>query len=126
LKTELVELIASSNLMLLWEFIVRRREFLWIVFLGVWSLLSLTRQVAVVAAQDDPVVVRVSPAEAQVTADGTFAVAIEVVDVTDLYGFALVMAFDPAVVQVVDVDPLIDGVQVGLGTFMEPGVAILN
>lgn len=78
-------------------------------------------------AQDPaPVQVRIAPSPIQVASGGEVEFAVEVVEVRELYGFDVILNFDPAVVQVVDADPLQEGVQVSLGTLLEPGFAVRN
>jgi hypothetical protein len=55
---------------------------------------------------------------------GTVAVTGE--DVSDLYGAEIRLSFDPAVVEVVDIDPAKDGVQVGPGGFLDKGFVATN
>lgn len=73
-----------------------------------------------------PVVVRIAPASVQVAAGETVDVAVEVVDVVDLYAFDVTVTFDPQVVEVVDADPNLPGVQVAQGLFLDPGFAVIN
>jgi len=73
-----------------------------------------------------PAAVRVTPASVQVTAGQTVDVAVEVIAVQDLYGCDVALSFDPAVVEVVDVDPTLDGIQVGHGLFLDPGFVLYN
>lgn len=79
-----------------------------------------------VYAQAAPVVVRTAPAAAQVGVGQTVDLAIEVVSVQGIYGFDVMLSFDPNAVEVVDSDPNLPGVQVALGTFMDPGFMIIN
>lgn len=69
------------------------------------------------------VVVRVAPAVVTIPVNGTSDVAVEVVDVEGLYGFDLVLTFDPAVVEVMDANANRPGVQVAFGTFLDPGLS---
>jgi hypothetical protein len=73
-----------------------------------------------------PAAVRMAPASAQVAAGETVDVAVEVVDVQNLYGFDVTVTFDPQVVEVVDADPNLAGVQVAQGLFLDPGFAVIN
>jgi len=80
-----------------------------------------------VAAQTgEPVVVRLGSAELRVAAGQTVDVALEVVDVEGLYAFDVTLTFDPDVVEVVDADPALPGVQVGQGTFLDSGFSVIN
>lgn len=90
-----------------------------ILCLGLW--LPVSR-----AVSQTPVLVRVTPAQSQVVAGETVDVAVEVVEVQDLYAFDVALTFDPSVVEVVDADPNLPGVQVGLGLFLDAGFAIVN
>jgi hypothetical protein len=73
-----------------------------------------------------PVVVRIAPASVQVGAGETVDVAVEAVDVQELYGFDVTVTFDPQVVEVVDADPNLPDIQVALGQFLEAGFAVIN
>jgi len=70
--------------------------------------------------------VRVQPENLQIQTGQSGEFAVEVVDVQGLYAFDVALNFDPDVLQVQDADPGIDGVQVGFGTFLEPGFVLLN
>lgn len=70
--------------------------------------------------------VRPAPADGQVAVGQTLDVGIEVVDALELYGIDVALSFDPAVVEVVDADPAMEGIQVAMGTFLDPGFAIMN
>ncbi len=45
---------------------------------------------------------------------------------SELYGFDVTVTFDPQVVEVVDADPNLPGVQVAQGLFLDPGFAVIN
>ncbi len=77
-------------------------------------------------AQSSPVVVRIAPASLQVAAGGTVDLAIEVVSGSNMYGFDAEVSFNPQAIEVVDADPSKAGVQVAMGTLMDPGFLILN
>ena len=66
------------------------------------------------------------PAAAQVAAGQSTEVAVEIRNVTGLYGFDVLFTFDPSVTEVVDADPAQPGVQVALGLFMDPGFVLIN
>jgi hypothetical protein len=102
------------------------RKFLSFLFLSVFALASMLSVAPEAFAQGTPVVVRVAPATAQVAVGQTVDLAIEVVNVTNMYGFDIDLSFDPSAVEVVDADPNSTGVQVSLGTFMDSGFAIIN
>lgn len=78
------------------------------------------------AQSPQPVEVRVAPAAIQVAVGQEVDVAVEVVNVQNLYGIDILLAFDPQTVEVVDMDPTLDDIQVSLGTLLEPGFVILN
>lgn len=83
--------------------------------------------VPIVSAQSDgTVVVRVQPETIRLGVNAETDIALEVVDVEELYGVDLSLAYDPAYLEVVDLDPGLEGVQVALGTFLEPGFTIIN
>ncbi len=79
-----------------------------------------------VSAQAQPVVVRVNPKSSLIAFNQITAVAVEVVEVVEVYGVDITMTFDPAVLEVVDADPGLDGIQLSLGKFLDPGFVIIN
>jgi hypothetical protein len=71
-------------------------------------------------------VLQFNPPTLRTTVGDTVDVAVEIVNVSDLYGFDIAVGYDPAVVRVVDLDPDLDGVQMALGLFLDPGFVIFN
>lgn len=69
---------------------------------------------------------RLNPASLQVGLGESAQVAVEVVNVQELYGFELQLGFDPQVVEVIDADPGRAGVQVSQGDFLDPGFIAVN
>ena len=53
-------------------------------------------------------------------------VPVEISDVTDLYAFDIEISFDPDYLEFDDADPNKAGIQPGFGTFLDPGVTIIN
>jgi len=53
-------------------------------------------------------------------------VTLRVENVQDLYGYQVIINFDPALLEVIDADPGKAGIQVGLGTFVKPDYAPQN
>ena len=53
-------------------------------------------------------------------------VPVEIRDVTDLYAFDIEISFDPDYLEFDDADPNKAGIQPGFGTFLDPGVTIIN
>lgn len=70
--------------------------------------------------------VRILPETLPVLINGTAEFAVEVEDATSLYAFDVTVSFDPELVEVVDADPDLDGIQVALGTFVDPGFVLIN
>ena len=90
-------------------------------------VLSLLAAPAAAAAQSvAPAGVRVAPQAVQVAVGQSVDVAVEVVGVSDLYAIDVLLSYDPQRVEVVDLDPELPGVQVQLGSLLEPGFVILN
>jgi len=80
---------------------------------------------AIVQAQGDAAEVGVfEPVE--VAPGATVQVPLSIRNVQNLYALDLLLEFDPALVQVVDVDTAMEGVQVGQGQFLEPGLLLFN
>ena len=77
-------------------------------------------------SQNTAVVLQVAPSTAEIGVDEIIDVAVEVRDVSGLYGFDITVGYDPAVVEVVDFDPDLEGIQVALGLFLDPGFVIFN
>ncbi len=96
----------------------------WIIVINCILLVSFSQPA--LAQTITPVVVRVVPKTIQVAVGQTVDVAVEVVEVSDLYAIDILMAYDPLAVEVVDQDPELEGIQVKLGTLLEPGFVILN
>ena len=55
-----------------------------------------------------------------------FEVPVEVLAVADLYAIDIELRFDPAILQAEDADPNAEGVQAGLGTFLDAGLLLIN
>ena len=53
-------------------------------------------------------------------------VPINIRNVRDMYAIDFTLKFDPNIVQVVDADPSIDGIQSALGDFLDPGLLLFN
>lgn len=87
------------------------------------GVLSLLLVASSVSAQE-PVVVRVTPANLSLAVGNTSDIAVEIVDVEGLYGFDIQLSFDPTVLEVVDADPDRPGTQVSLGRMLEPGMSV--
>lgn len=75
-------------------------------------------------------IVQVMPAHVDIGVGETGDVSIAIVDATDLYGASFVVGFNPAIAEVVDVDPLLGGVQIFPGSFPgpsgQPGSVLVN
>lgn len=64
------------------------------------------------------------PEVQQVGAGDIAAIAVEVRDVSSLYGVDVEIRFDPTVIDIVDADPDMSGVQLALGDFLDAGFAL--
>jgi hypothetical protein len=53
-------------------------------------------------------------------------IPIRVENVQDLYAIDFELTFDPAIVSAQDADPAAPGIQIGFGTFMDPGLLLYN
>jgi hypothetical protein len=87
-------------------------------------IILLALALAAPVAAQEPVIVRVAPAVLNLAVGAASDVAVEVVDVSGLYGFDVQLSFDPDVVEVVDADPDKAGVQVSLGRMLDSGMAV--
>jgi LysM repeat protein len=73
---------------------------------------------AQVAAQTSTV--RLTPASQAIGVGQTATVTLRAENVDSFYGYQVELTFDPAVLEVSDADPAKTGVQVSLGTFLQP------
>lgn len=63
---------------------------------------------------------------AQVSPGATIQVPVSVRNASELYALDITIKFDPTKLQVVDADPSMDGNQIGLGSFLDPGLLLFN
>ena len=80
---------------------------------------SISGVTAAPVAQANQTVVSVQPSTQTIGTGDTAIVEIQVSNVSDLFGADLSIRFDPAVLQVVDANPLVPGVQVEPGAFLD-------
>lgn len=97
-----------------------------LVCFGTGLLVLLAFVPPALAQNIPPVIVRILPPESQLALEQTIDIAVEVQDVVDLYGIDLLLEFDPQALEVIDMDADLDGVQVQLGTLLDPGFVIVN
>ncbi len=62
----------------------------------------------------------------EVAPGAALTLPVEVKGAQELYGIDLLLEFNPALLQVVDADENNPGVQVALGTFLDPGLLLFN
>jgi len=67
-----------------------------------------------------------SPSNAQVVVGQTVVVDIRIEDIQDLWGGDVQLAFDPHIIEVVDADPGVPGVQIQPGDFPRPDFVVKN
>ncbi|MGB0384518.1 MAG: cohesin domain-containing protein [Ardenticatenaceae bacterium] len=89
-------------------------------------LLFLSITTSVYAQEPSPARVTIEPTTITVGLGQTVDVAVVAHDVQQLYGIDLSLTFNPQAIEIVDADPNSDGVQVGFGTFLEPGFTLRN
>ena len=70
--------------------------------------------------------VTIDPASKTVAVGATTTVNIHIANVTDLYGAEAHLTFNPTLLEVVDADPNVDGVQIQAGTFLSPDFTAQN
>ncbi len=80
-------------------------------------LVSLVGPALFVRAQGGTLV-RIVPSSAQIGVGDTVSLSIRIENVIDLYSAEVNLTFDPVVLEVVDADPYLGGVQVQAGTFL--------
>lgn len=66
------------------------------------------------------------PSYRELAVGDVFTATVNVSDVTDLFGYELHISFDPAVLNIVDMDPMRTGVNVTLGDFVRPDYVAAN
>jgi hypothetical protein len=92
-----------------------------LILLGFWVLLMNVLPTAAQGARVwlDPATLELSPGN-----EGDLDIRVE--DVTELAGAEVHLAFDPALLEVVDVDPSTDGLQIAHGDFLSPDFVAQN
>lgn len=108
--------------MMLRHFIKNKKRLLSVGVIALMVLIA-TPCLPVLAQENSPVGVFSAPS---VAVGEQVAVIVEIQDVTNLYGYQLVLHFDPDLLSVVDEDLFSDGIQVELGTFLTPGIVLIN
>ena len=78
------------------------------------------------SAQNQSAVVRSDPSVLEIAPGETATLTVVIDDAIDLYGIDVRASFDPQVVEVVDADPAMDGVQMMAGTFPKPDFVARN
>lgn len=64
--------------------------------------------------------------EFQIRPGAIVEVPVDIRDVIDLYAYDIELSFDPEFLDFDDADPNKNGIQAGIGTFLDPGVALVN
>jgi hypothetical protein len=95
------------------------------IALGV-ILLILAQPAAVTMAQGSEAILRPDPLALGLKPEEHGTVAILIENVQNLYGVEFHLAFDPAVVEVVDADPAQEGVQIAPGSLWRDGFVAVN
>lgn len=62
----------------------------------------------------------------EVAPGAALTLPVEIIGAQQLYGIDLLLEFDPTLIQVQDADDKTPGVQVALGTFLDPGLLLFN
>ncbi len=96
-----------------------RETLLFILFVSV--LLTVTPLEAQSVAT-----VRPEPAQLELRPGETAALEIRLENARDLYGIDVRLAFDPALLEIIDADPNRDGIQLTPGAFPKPDLVALN
>ena len=78
------------------------------------------------AQQAGSAVVQINPAQRTMAAGETAEITVAVSNVTDLYGFDVLLKYDPQVLEVQDMDPNKKGIQVAQGVFLDAGLVAIN
>jgi hypothetical protein len=96
---------------------------IWAILLSVVALIAGLPLASALAAGT---VVQLVPSTQTISVGATTTVALHVADVENLYGYQLEIAFDPTVLEVIDADGGTTGVQVSLGSWLEPDFVFRN
>ena len=105
-------------------FITKTRLYVTFLLVMVITALTLMYFTDVQAQAGETVFGVLEPAE--VAPGSTVQVAVSVRGIEGLYAVDFALEYDPAVVQLVDVDENLPGIQAGLGTFLDPGLLLIN
>jgi LysM repeat protein len=81
--------------------------------------LVLVTGVIAAPAQQNGVNVKIQPDSQTIQVGDTTTVDVQVENVSNLFGVDLQLSFDPSIVQVVDSNPLVPGVQIEPGSFLD-------
>lgn len=95
-------------------------------FLGASGLLLMAVMPGLALAVGESTVIRIEPASASVAVGETVAVNVMVEEVANLLAVEVHLVFDPALLEVVDADAAVAGVQIGLGFFLSPDTVSQN
>ena len=90
------------------------------------SFLGSSRLATIGRANSPTTAVSINPASQEVCLGTTAVTDILVENMTDLYGFEFKITFDPTLVEVVDADPTMAGVQIQPGDFLSPDWLLEN
>lgn len=71
-------------------------------------------------------ILRVAPSNQEIGLGKTVDIALEVANAQDVFGVDIALEYNPSFVEIIDLDPDQEGVQVALGSFLDPGFVILN
>jgi hypothetical protein len=100
-----------------------RKFKIWIILLSVVALVGGLPLAQALAADT---ATRLTPATQTISVGETTTVALYVQDVDNLFGYQVEIAFDPAVLEVVDADGATEGVQVVLGSWLQADFVYQN
>lgn len=104
--------------------VLRARVVKVLVLIGLLLLSTLNRQL--VTLSQSAALVKLSPEEASVALGQTIDIQVMVENIANLYGIDVRVLFDPAILEVVDVNATTSGVQVTPGTFPYPDFTVKN
>ena len=96
------------------------------LLLVIWAVALIMVPSQVGQAQSDQPVVSIQPTTLEVGINQTAEIAVAIKNISGLYGMELQISFDPTLLEVEDANPDMSGIQVSLGTFLEPGLLLFN
>ncbi len=78
-----------------------------------------------IKAQGSPALIRTEPSTLEIVPGQEYEVSVVLENVFEAYGIEVRMAFDPAMIEIIDENPDLDGIQIQKGDFPQPDFPVL-